>query len=174
MPAISARAVIELNFAARLAMHFSEIDHHPTPDLSCENFGRGKENPAQGVGRRADPVLSRAATATAPKHMDAATSLRLACRSPISSYSWIRHLKFGVLDHVPADLPVAPKLVEHYHRVKNDARVQAYCARLRFYGLSACIASTSPRTLTAHHERSRGAPALGAADAQPVVDTSEA
>jgi glutathione S-transferase len=43
-------------------------------------------------------------------------------------FVWIRHLKSGVLDHVPADLPdrVAPKLVEHYERVKNDPRVHAY------------------------------------------------
>jgi prostaglandin-H2 D-isomerase / glutathione transferase len=41
---------------------------------------------------------------------------------------WIRHLRSGVLDHIPADLPdgVAPKLVDHYERVKNDPRVQAY------------------------------------------------
>jgi prostaglandin-H2 D-isomerase / glutathione transferase len=47
----------------------------------------------------------------------------------------IRHLKSGVLDHIPADLPgrVAPKLVEHYERVKNDSRVKAYYAR---YGLA--------------------------------------
>ena len=47
-------------------------------------------------------------------------------------FVWIRHLKSGVLDHVPADLPdrVAPKLVEHYERVKNDPCVQAYYARL--------------------------------------------
>ena len=46
-------------------------------------------------------------------------------------FVWIRHLKSGVLDHVPADLPdrVAPKLVEHYERVKNDPRVQAYYAK---------------------------------------------
>jgi glutathione S-transferase len=32
---------------------------------------------------------------------------------------------------VPADLPdrVAPKLVEHYERVKKDPRVQAYYAK---------------------------------------------
>src|SRR5215475_4214617 len=43
-------------------------------------------------------------------------------------FVWIRHLKSGVLDHIPADLPdrVAPKLVDHYERVKNDPRVQAY------------------------------------------------
>ena len=43
----------------------------------------------------------------------------------------IRQLKSGVLDHVPADLPdnVAPKLVEHYERVRNDPRVQAYYAK---------------------------------------------
>ena len=45
-------------------------------------------------------------------------------------FVWIRHLKSGVLDHVPADLPdrVAPKLVEHYERVNNEPRVQAYYA----------------------------------------------
>ena len=46
-------------------------------------------------------------------------------------FVWIRHLKSEVLDHVPADLPdrVAPKLVEHYERVKNDPRVQGYYAK---------------------------------------------
>ncbi|HJY06505.1 MAG TPA: glutathione S-transferase family protein, partial [Bryobacteraceae bacterium] len=46
-------------------------------------------------------------------------------------FVWIRHLKSGVLDHIPADLPdhVAPKLVEHYERVKNDPRLQAYYAK---------------------------------------------
>jgi glutathione S-transferase len=50
-------------------------------------------------------------------------------------FVWIRHLKSGALDHVPADLPdrVAPKLVEHYERVKNDPRVKAYYAK---HGLS--------------------------------------
>jgi glutathione S-transferase len=43
----------------------------------------------------------------------------------------IRHLKSGVLDHVPADLPdrIAPKLVEHYERIKNDLGVKAYYAK---------------------------------------------
>jgi glutathione S-transferase len=43
-------------------------------------------------------------------------------------FVWVRHLRSGVLDHIPADLPdrVAPKLVQHYERVKNDPRVQAY------------------------------------------------
>jgi prostaglandin-H2 D-isomerase / glutathione transferase len=46
-------------------------------------------------------------------------------------FVWIRHLKSGVLDHVPANLPDggAPKLVEHYERVENDPRVQAYYAK---------------------------------------------
>ena len=46
-------------------------------------------------------------------------------------FVWIRHLKSGVLDHIPADLPdrIAPKLVEHYERVRNDHRVQAYYAK---------------------------------------------
>lgn len=50
-------------------------------------------------------------------------------------FVWIRHLKSEVLDHLPADLPdrVAPKLVEHYERVKNDPRVQAYYAK---YGIT--------------------------------------
>jgi glutathione S-transferase len=46
-------------------------------------------------------------------------------------FVWIRHLRSGALDHVPTDLPdlVAPKLVEHYERVKNDPRVEAYYAK---------------------------------------------
>jgi len=46
-------------------------------------------------------------------------------------FVWIRHLKSGALDHVPADLPdrVAPKLAEHYERVKSDPRVKAYYAK---------------------------------------------
>jgi glutathione S-transferase len=46
-------------------------------------------------------------------------------------FVWIRHLKSGVLNHVPADLPdrVAPRLVEHYERIKNDRRVRAYYAK---------------------------------------------
>lgn len=43
----------------------------------------------------------------------------------------IRHLKSGVLDHVPADLPDrnVPKLVEHYERIKNEPGVKAYYAK---------------------------------------------
>ena len=46
-------------------------------------------------------------------------------------FVWIRNLKSGVLDHVPTDLPdrVAPKLMEHYERVKNDPGVKAYYAK---------------------------------------------
>ena len=46
-------------------------------------------------------------------------------------FVWIRHLRSGIIDHVPADLPerVAPKLVEHYERVKNDPGVQPYYAK---------------------------------------------
>ena len=46
-------------------------------------------------------------------------------------FVWIRHLKSGVLDHMPADLPdrIATKLVEHYERVKNEPGVTAYYAR---------------------------------------------
>jgi glutathione S-transferase len=46
-------------------------------------------------------------------------------------FVWLRHLKSGALDHVPTDLPdrVAPKLLEHYERVKSDPRVKAYYAK---------------------------------------------
>jgi glutathione S-transferase len=46
-------------------------------------------------------------------------------------FVWIRHLKSGALDHVPTDLVdgIAPKLVEHYERIKNEPRVKAYYAR---------------------------------------------
>jgi glutathione S-transferase len=43
----------------------------------------------------------------------------------------IRHLKSGVLDHVPTDLAdrIAPKLVEHYQRIKSEPGVKAYYAK---------------------------------------------
>ncbi len=46
-------------------------------------------------------------------------------------FVWIRYLKSGALDHVPTDLPdrVAPKLLEHYERIKSDPRVKAYYAK---------------------------------------------
>jgi glutathione S-transferase len=48
----------------------------------------------------------------------------------LKMFVWIRHLKSGALDHVPTDLPdrVAPKLVEHHERVKNDPRIKGYYA----------------------------------------------
>lgn len=48
----------------------------------------------------------------------------------IKVFLWIRHIKSGNLDHVPADLPdqVAPKLVEHFERVSNHEGVKAYYA----------------------------------------------
>ncbi|MBW2222606.1 MAG: glutathione S-transferase family protein [Deltaproteobacteria bacterium] len=44
---------------------------------------------------------------------------------------WVRSLRSGILDHVPADLPdkLAPKLVAHLERIDGDPRVQAYYAR---------------------------------------------
>src|SRR6516165_9551662 len=46
-------------------------------------------------------------------------------------FVWIRHLKSGALDHIPADLSdrVAPKLVEHYERVKSHPGIKAYYAK---------------------------------------------
>jgi prostaglandin-H2 D-isomerase / glutathione transferase len=46
-------------------------------------------------------------------------------------FVWVRYLKSGALDHVPTDLPdrVAPKLLEHYERIKSDPRVKAYYAK---------------------------------------------
>jgi len=43
----------------------------------------------------------------------------------------IRQLRSGVLDHVPTDLPdrLAPKLMEHYQRIKAEPRVAAYYAK---------------------------------------------
>jgi glutathione S-transferase len=43
----------------------------------------------------------------------------------------IRHLKSGVLDHVPTDLAdrIAPKLVAHYERIKDEPGVKAYYAK---------------------------------------------
>ena len=51
--------------------------------------------------------------------------------SDLKVFVWIRYLKSGALDHVPTDLPdrVAPKLLEHYERIKSDPRVKAYYAK---------------------------------------------
>ena len=45
-------------------------------------------------------------------------------------FIWIRNLRSGVLDHIPTDLAdrVAPKLMDHYERVKNDHGVKGYYA----------------------------------------------
>ena len=46
-------------------------------------------------------------------------------------FEWVRNLKSGAVDYVPTDLPdrFAPKLLDHYERVKNDPRIKAYYAR---------------------------------------------
>lgn len=46
-------------------------------------------------------------------------------------FELIRSLRSGAIDHVPTDLAdrFAPKLVEHYERVKNDPRVSAYYSK---------------------------------------------
>lgn len=46
-------------------------------------------------------------------------------------FVWIGHLRSGKLDHVPTDLPdrVAPRLVEHYERVKAVPAIAAYYRR---------------------------------------------
>jgi prostaglandin-H2 D-isomerase / glutathione transferase len=48
-------------------------------------------------------------------------------------FVWIRHLRSGQLDHVPVDLPdrVAPRLVDHYERVKEHPAIKAYYAERR-------------------------------------------
>ena len=46
-------------------------------------------------------------------------------------FVWIGHLESGTLDHVPTDLVdrVAPKLAEHYERIKTEPGVKDYYAR---------------------------------------------
>jgi glutathione S-transferase len=46
-------------------------------------------------------------------------------------FVWIRYLKSGALDHVPTDLVdlIAPRLTEHYERIKNEPGVKAYYAK---------------------------------------------
>ena len=91
-----------------------------------------KKTQRKGAGRRAAPLLSHQAAATARSTWRPLLRCGPLTVADLKVFVWIRHLKSGVLDHVPADLPdrVAPKLVEHYERVKNDPRVQAYYARL--------------------------------------------
>jgi glutathione S-transferase len=44
---------------------------------------------------------------------------------------WVRSLRSGILDYVPADLPdkLAPKLVDHLDRVVQHPKVVEYYAR---------------------------------------------
>lgn len=44
---------------------------------------------------------------------------------------WVRSLRAGILDHVPADLPdrVAPQLVAHLERVLGNPKIVEYYAR---------------------------------------------
>jgi prostaglandin-H2 D-isomerase / glutathione transferase len=46
-------------------------------------------------------------------------------------FTFIRQLKSGFLDYIPTDLAdrIAPKLVGHYDRVRNEPRVKAYYAK---------------------------------------------
>ena len=46
----------------------------------------------------------------------------------LKAFLWIRHLKSGMLDHIPRDLPdrIAPTLVEHHDRIRNHAGIKAY------------------------------------------------
>jgi glutathione S-transferase len=48
-------------------------------------------------------------------------------------YVWIRHLRAGALDHIPADLVdrTGPALVRHAERVSANAAISAYYARRR-------------------------------------------
>jgi len=46
----------------------------------------------------------------------------------LKCYMWVRWLKSGVLDHIPADIvdKHAPLLAKHLERVKNHARIATY------------------------------------------------
>lgn len=48
-------------------------------------------------------------------------------------FVWVRHLKFGNLDHVPGDLPdrAAPEIAAHCSRIGEHPGVKAYYARRR-------------------------------------------
>jgi len=48
----------------------------------------------------------------------------------LKCYLWIRWLKSGALDHVPADIvdKNAPLLAKHLERVKNHPKIAAYYA----------------------------------------------
>jgi len=59
----------------------------------------------------------------------------------------IRQLKSGVLDHVPADLPdrIAPKLIEHYERIKNQPGVKDLLRQVRCCRLTDFYRDASPK-----------------------------
>jgi glutathione S-transferase len=45
-------------------------------------------------------------------------------------FVWVRHIKSGSLDHVPADLVarLAPELAEHFERVRRLPKIEGYYA----------------------------------------------
>lgn len=45
-------------------------------------------------------------------------------------FVWLRTLRSGILDHIPADLPdrIAPRLVEHFDRINSHSDIVAYYA----------------------------------------------
>lgn len=48
----------------------------------------------------------------------------------LKCYYWVRWLRSGALDHIPADIvdKHAPLLVQHFERVKNHPKIAAYYA----------------------------------------------
>jgi len=69
------------------------------------------------------------------ERLEAQGSLYFAGNRPsvadLKVFVWIGHLKSGKLDHIPTDLPdrIAPKLVDHYERVKAIPQIRAYYAK---------------------------------------------
>ena len=69
------------------------------------------------------------------ERLEARGSLYFAGNRPsvadLKVFVWIGHLKSGKLDHIPTDLPdrIAPKLVDHYERVKAIPQIRAYYAK---------------------------------------------
>ena len=103
----------------------------PKLKLTSFDFHGGRGEPARlALSHSISPVLTRLQQRLQAHEGRYFAANRLSV-ADLEVFTLIRHLRSGVVDHVPTDLPyrLAPKLMEHYERVKNDPGVKAYYAK---------------------------------------------
>jgi len=98
----------------------------PTIRLQGEKQKKAREELAQGLYTRILKTLDKRLQAGGGRYF-ADGRLTMA---DIKVFLWIRRLKSGGVEHLPADLPdtVAPHLVEHMERIAAEPGIAAYYA----------------------------------------------